>query len=42
MNEEETRIASSANNSSDSKAASTERAEYVYEQVNHWIENDDS
>ena len=42
MNEEETRIASSANNSSDSKAASTERAEYVYEQVNHWIENADS
>ena len=42
MNEEETRIASSANNSSDSKAASTERAEYVYEQVNLWIENADS
>ena len=29
MNEEETRIASSANNSSDSKAASTERAECI-------------
>lgn len=42
MNDAETRIASDVDNSSDNKTASTERAEYVYEQVNHWIENADS